>query len=296
MKKKKTLIVLGIVCASIILLGIVFAVVFRLRTVDVEFRSRAIQSETNLGENVQEKVLDDGGFGFGKNILFMNLNNNVKNIEKQNPYVKVEQVIRYFPGTVRVYISERLPRYRVRDTSVTDRWYILDKDFKVLDIVKTEEIKIKTICKTSTYYNKTIEINPSSFTVSANKGDFINETIFKGYFNQISEGIIGYAKHISVAKRISIIGNDNAKNNVGDFQFEIVMKNSNSTENDDGGKIYVLGSSDLTIRVNHGVHCYTSEIKNETTLDPTTAKVTVDEDANVFVESQKGNYKYNEED
>lgn len=294
MKKKKTLIVLSIVCLSLILLGVVFSLVFKLKTVDVEIRSRLVQNETLLGENIQEKVLKDGKFDYNKNVVFMNLNKNVENIEKENAFVKVEQVIRYFPNTVRVCISERIPRFRVRDTKVEDRWYILDEEFKVLDIVDNEEIELgitKYNGNTVVYFNKTIEISPSSFTITASVGEFVNGEVLKDYFNAITSGIVGYAKDISIVKSVKIIGSiDDAKNNTGDFKFEILMKNGT----DDGGVILIDGADDLVTRTYHGVHCYIAEIKNDTTIDATTAKVKVDKNANVWVESEKGNYKYSE--
>jgi hypothetical protein len=277
MKKKKMLMIFGIVCACVVVLCTIFALVFRLKTVDVEFRTRINQTETNLPSNIQAKVLEDGDFGYGKNILFMNVENNIASIEKYNPYVKVEQVIRYFPNVLRVYISERIPRFRVRDTNDDDRWYILDSEFKVLDKVTTSEITTKVVSGASNYYKKTIEIDASSLTVSSYIGEFINETVYKSYLNDIVTGIFGKANDISVAKRISVIRSDD-----GTYKFEIIMKNENSQDDDEGGKIVLWGATNLTQKANRGVSCYFDYILDNPDNDPTQAIISVEEKNNRY--------------
>ena len=133
-RRKKILVIFSVIGLSLILLSVIFALMFRLKTVDIEFRSRVVN--TNLPAEIQEKVFETGEFSVGKNIVFMNFDNNIAKIEKSNPFVKVEQIIRRFPNKVTIYISERVPKYRVKeDSKQTNNWYILDEDFKILDKV-----------------------------------------------------------------------------------------------------------------------------------------------------------------
>ena len=265
-------ITLSIVCASIIIVCIVLSLVFKLKTVDIEFRTRVVQAETNLPAGIKDRVLESGDFDYSKNTLFANFDKNIEKIEKENPYVKVEQVIRYFPNKVKVFISERLPRYRVQDAEDTNRWYILDSEFKVLDKVTTEEVKTKLICSgSSTYYNKTVEIDAASLKVSSHIGEFIKNSKVMKNMLEITKGIYGRTEDVAVAKSISFDKNNN---------FVITLKNSASAT-DDGCKIQVSELTDLRMRVFAAVDLYMDTIEADPTVDLLSAVITVDVNKNL---------------
>ena len=150
--RKKFWLIFSSVVASIVLIITVCLSLTRLKNVTVEFRAREGQETTMLGDGILDKVKETAEFSYGKNLLFMNFDKNIENIEKSNPYIKVHQIVRHFPGTVRVYVTERIPKYRVQDKSDSTKWYILDEDFKVVDFVSGEEIlatsmnELKNIC------------------------------------------------------------------------------------------------------------------------------------------------------
>ena len=233
-KRRKFLIIFGSVCLSIIVLCFIFVLVFRLKTVDIEFRSR--EENTNLAAETPTRVLETGEFDFGKNILFMSFEDNIAKIEKSNPFVKVEQVIRHFPNTVRVYISERQPRYRVKDEAETNKWYILDNEFKVLDKVNDEELLSKKVSGESNYFSQTIEITNTTLTFkTAIVGEFVSVDI-SAYLESIVSGIYGKTKDHTQIRSIdysSISG-----------KFTLVMRNT-GLENQEGCKIVLEGTEDL---------------------------------------------------
>ena len=233
-KRRKFLIIFGSVCLSIIVLCFIFVLVFRLKTVDIEFRSR--EENTNLAAETPTRVLETGEFDFGKNILFMSFEDNIAKIEKSNPFVKVEQVIRHFPNTVRVYISERQPRYRVKDETETNKWYILDNEFKVLDKVNDEELLSKKVSGESNYFIQTIEITNTTLTFkTAIVGEFVSVDI-SAYLESIVSGIYGKTKDHTQIRSIdysSISG-----------KFTLVMRNT-GLENQEGCKIVLEGTEDL---------------------------------------------------
>ena len=233
-KRRKFLIIFGSVCLSIIVLCFIFVLVFRLKTVDIEFRSR--EENTNLAAETPTRVLETGEFDFGKNILFMSFEDNIAKIEKSNPFVKVEQVIRHFPNTVRVYISERQPRYRVKDETETNKWYILDNEFKVLDKVNEEELLSKKVSGESNYFSQTIEITNTTLTFkTAIVGEFVSVDI-SAYLESIVSGIYGKTKDHTQIRSIdysSISG-----------KFTLVMRNT-GLENQEGCKIVLEGTEDL---------------------------------------------------
>lgn len=268
MKRKKFWIVFSIVFLSIAFVFAAIGVATRLKTVDVELRSRVTQSETMLEPGIIDKVKESGDFKIGKNILFMNFKENIAKIEKENPYVKVEQVIRSFPNIVRVYISERIPKYRLQDKDNTSKWYILDEDFKILDAV-TGDLK-NTTYGSSNYYDKTVEISPDSLTISSYIGEFVNDEVDRVNLNSIFTGIFARTTNYFMVKSVAIVKNNN------DFSYKLIMKNT-AAENDEGCLIILLGSSKLSEKARMGVAAYCEKIEENKDVDLTNKKIIVEE-------------------
>ena len=244
MKRKKFWIVFGSCCLGLIVLCTIFALVFRLKTVDIEIRSRIDQEDTNLESNIKETVLNSGEFDFGKNIIFMSFDDNIAKIEKSNPYVKVEEVIRHFPNIVRIYISEREPRYRVKD-SESESWYILDIDFKILDKVSNADLKEKVVSGDSCYYDQTIEIAKETLTLKGIVGEFVDDAEeIRNYLTDITTGVYGKTKDITAVRKIEYTEADKT--------FTITMRNAGNSEQY-GCKIKVVGTSKLYEKVLKGV-------------------------------------------
>lgn len=235
MKRKKFWIIFGSVCLSVVFLCVIFAFVFRLKTVDVEFRAKA--ENTNLEEGILDKVKDTGEFDFGGNIVFMNFEKNIQKIEKSNPFIKVEQVVRHFPNIVRVYISERIPRYRVKDSNETSiSWYILDEDFKILDKVSDAELSTKIVCKDSNYFIQTTEITKETLTFTSKIiGEFVDEEL-KTYLYEITTGIYGKTKDTTVIRSIDYSGVTKT--------FTLTMRNE-SYADQHGCNIVISGTDDV---------------------------------------------------
>ena len=241
MKRKRFWIIFSSVCLGLIILCTIFALVFRLKTVDVEIRSRETQASTNLGADIKQRVLETGEFDFGKNILFMNFKDNIEKIEKSNPFVKVEQVVRHFPNIVRVYISEREPKYRVKESSEqTENWYILDDEFKILDKVSETELETKKISGTSCYFDQTIEITKETCTLSASAiiGEFVEDKL-STYLSDITAGFYGKTKDYTAIRMIDY-SEINGK-------FIVTMRNEGLKETNDakGCNIVFYGTTDL---------------------------------------------------
>ena len=265
--RKKFWIVFSCVCAAIIVLCSVFAFATKLKTVTVEFRTRLAQDETVLEKGILDKVLQSGDFKYGKSVLFMNFEDNIANIEKSNPYVKVEQIVRHFPNIARVYISERIPMYRMQDLNEESKWYILDADFKVVAIVDGDVKQAQY--GNSTYYEKTIEITPDSITIDSYIGAFVNDEVDRKNLNTIASGVKARASVISGVKSIKI----ESKNN---FTFTLTMKNS-GINNDDGCEIVIVGQDNLRTKVLAGISCFCEETENKETFDLSKKKITIEE-------------------
>ena len=249
-KRKKFWLGFGIACAVIVSLCTIFALVTGVKTVTVEFTSR-LKANSQLEKGTLDKVKDSGEFDFGKSLLFLNLDKNIEKIEKSNPYVKVEKVVRHFPNVVRVYISERTPRYRIKDFEDETKWYILDKDFKVVDVV-TGDIKANNY-GTASYYDKTVEIQSEDLKKSFYVGNFVDEEFNESCFNSIVKGVQRRTNgEFSMIKTISISSTNN------EFTFTLTMKNG-GINNDEGCKIVATGVYDLEDKIFSGInYFYTS--------------------------------------
>ena len=219
---------------------------FRLKTVDVEFR--AIAEKTNLSDGTIDKVKKTAEFDFGKNILFMSFDDNIQRIEKNNPYVKVEQIVRHFPNIVRVYISERIPKYRVKDSDESVvHWYILDEDFKILDKVNAEELNTKLVCGNSNYFDQTIEITKDTLTFkSAIIGEFVDDEI-KQYLSAITAGIYGKTKDFTAIRSIEYSKTTET--------FSLIMRNK-ALDEQKGCMIKITGVSKLYDKSLAGAVCF----------------------------------------
>lgn len=244
-RQKKILIILGSVGLALIVFCVIFALMFRLKTVDVEFRSRAVK--TNLPAEIQERVFETGEFDIGKNIVFMNFDDNIAKIEKSNPFVKVEQIIRRFPNKVTIYISERIPKYRVKeDSTEVNNWYILDEEFKILDKVSAEDLVNKKVSGNLTYFKQTTEIAKETLTFkSAIIGEFVTDADeIKHFMSKIAEGVYAKTKDTTVIRSVNYSKINN--------QFEIVMRNQ-GLDNEEGCMLLISGETDLYEKVLAGV-------------------------------------------
>jgi len=260
MMRKRFWVIFGIICGCVVVLCSVFALVFRLKTIDVEFRTR-VSEETNLPLGVQNQIIESGEFSYGKNIVFMNFNKNIAKIEKSNPFIKVEQVIRHFPNVARVYISERIPKYRVQDENNTESWYILDDEFKILDKVSTGELKLNNVFNgKANYFDRTIEITPESFKVSAYIGDFVINNANMNLLADVLSGIYGATTDYFVASKISFTSAGS---------LEVTIRAS-------GCRIIIDEFTSVKEKIYAGVFCYYQEIKEDAGLDLSSSYVRVE--------------------
>lgn len=268
--RKKLWITLTAVLCSVTLICLICGLLFRLKTVSVEYREKQGTEVTQLAEGTLEKVKNSGEFSVGKNLLFMNFDKNIAKIEKENPYVKVEQIVRRFPNEISVYISERVPRFRVREKNSTN-WFILDGDFKVLDKVQDGEISVPNKYGTFSLQEKTVELSSSNIQIEAYIGDFVSHSTAET-FKQIASGIMAVYDNKEIGKAKSIYIKD-------DGTFEIVM-NSQAVETGDGCKIVLEGTNELRLKAYSGVHLFYKTIQADQLTDLSNKTIIVSKDKN----------------
>lgn len=230
-KRKKFWIIFSVTLLAILSVCLVFGMITSLKNVNIEFRQRVV-SGSRLEENILDKVKEDGQFEYNKGLLFVDANKSVSLIEKNNPFVKVEQVIREFPNSLNVYISERVPCSYAKNG---DYYLILDKEFKVLDKIEANaqgEDYLK-----QNYLNNIYEIDYDFGQTSLESGDFVSDNGSMQIYKDIYSGIVGALESVSSVKSVKIEDDD----------VVIVMKKDNITY-DDGVTIKLKGTDDLTIK------------------------------------------------
>ena len=237
MKKKKVwIILLSVVLGLFVVFGGVYFAT-KLSSVNVQFRSRLAVGESRLASGILDTVKDSGEFNYKDSVLFMDTEKNVAKIEKSNPYVKVHQVVRKFPNKIYIYILERVPKYRIKDSENSNSWILLDEEFKSLEKISNDELLNQGLNE------KTVEIEFISEKVEV--GDFLQKTTEMNNLNEIFSGIYGRTKDYFVAKSIDYSSETDT--------YSITMKTSVEKEDgtityEGGCVIQIEGSNELEDR------------------------------------------------
>lgn len=198
----------------------------KLSSVSIEFRTR-LGEGTRLEEGILDKVKESGDFDYSCSVLFLNTQESVASIEKKHPYVKVEQVIRKFPNKLCVYISERVPKYRAKDKELSNTWYILDDEFKVLERVIDSEL--------SEFLNITVEIE--YLKLDSNAGEFLQPSAEFSKLNSIMTGVYGKTKDYFAITAINYSSENDTY---------YLSTKSGAYEYDSDCEIQIVGSNNLT--------------------------------------------------
>lgn len=217
MKRKKLWITIISIVASFVALLTGGYFLTKLSSVSVEFRNR-LNEGTRLETGILDKVKASGDFNYNSSVLLLNTKKSVEKIEKDHPYIKVQQVLRKFPNKLVVYVTERVPKYRVKDNDLTNKWYILDDEFKVLECVTTEDVN-------SEFNAITVEIG--NFNINAVEGEFLNKPTDLLRLNEIMSGVYGKTKDYFAISKISYSAEDKMfyiSTKADKFQYENVCE------------------------------------------------------------------------
>ena len=236
MKRKKFWIVFASVVLSLVLIVTGTFLLTRLKTVNVEFRTKLAAGETRLAEGISEKIKTSGEFDYGACLLLANFDENVAKIEKANPYIKVEQLMRKFPNKLHIYVSEREPKYRIQDKEIETKWYILDIEFKVLEVVDDLD--------NSSHKDETVELEHITGTFYV--GDFLNMDAERTNMSKILAGVYGRTKDITIISSIRYEAETNT--------FFISMKTNKDGDYSNGCEMQIVGTEKLTEKV-HAATC-----------------------------------------
>lgn len=127
-----TILIVFIVLGTFAILG---GVLFRVRTVKIEFRNEfdffAAEGAEALAGRLRQSIVDDGIMG--RNIIFgINRKNLVKVIETEENRVRVTNIKAVFPNSLEITVRERYPVYKL---GIDDQTAILCGNLRVLTTV-----------------------------------------------------------------------------------------------------------------------------------------------------------------
>lgn len=183
MKRKKRIVIFSVIVGSFVLLILLSSAIFSFKAVSVECRT----STMYLSSLDYEGMINAGEFRYGKNILFIDFEENAEKIEKKYPYVKVLNIERKFPNYAVVNIKERIPAGRIASNS---GFYCLDEELKVLNNVsKSSEYNTVTAEEKTPLY-----IVGESYSLDYDKslsvGDMINDSKLKYFVSSFYNGAV----------------------------------------------------------------------------------------------------------
>ena len=124
--KKKWIIALSVIVAVILLAVILSFTVFSLKSVTLDYRT----SKENITAT-DEEIIESADIDLGGSVFFRNKQYYIDNIERENPFVKVINIETVFPSSYVIHIAERQKVFAVEHNG---QYYIVDEDYKVLEI------------------------------------------------------------------------------------------------------------------------------------------------------------------
>ncbi len=151
MKKRRIIIISCIAAVLIILIG-VFSALFRLKDVKVEVLTNSSIVEQKV-HGSHDDIIKSADFNYGSNMLFSSYDKNIQNIEKANPFLKVEKMVRSFPNKLTIYVSGRIPEAIICDKVSVSKWYVVDAEMKVLDVVTSSSDLLQDLYKDLPFVN-----------------------------------------------------------------------------------------------------------------------------------------------
>lgn len=133
MTKKAKIITISIVLSLLALIAILFGAVFCLYRQDVVF----VGVRSNTINITDEDIIKSADLKRGRPIFSLDKETASNNIERDYPYLKVIQISTVSVIEVEINVRERYEMYYTYSDS-TKKYYILDEELKVLNIVDDE--------------------------------------------------------------------------------------------------------------------------------------------------------------
>lgn len=131
--KKKRLTLILIIFAVMVLILTLSSTLFMLASVKVNFLCT-----NTLFINKEEAIINSGYFDYGKNVMLLNKQKYIKNLEKNNAYLKVINLEVQFPNIIVINCIQRDSLFCFKTESNT--YYITDEEFKILELCEDKPV------------------------------------------------------------------------------------------------------------------------------------------------------------
>lgn len=136
LKHKKILIGGGIAVGVILVFVILIFTLFAVNSIEVNFLN--VPQVAFVSEESAQNIINTSGIQKGKTILSVNKEQAIKNLEKENPYLKVVNIETVFPNKIVIHCAEREALFAVRSGS---KYFMCDGEFKVLNVVELDVLQ-----------------------------------------------------------------------------------------------------------------------------------------------------------
>lgn len=128
-KYKKLLIILGGLVGAIVLCFILSFTLFGVRNVKLHFKNN---TSIYASEEAEDNIIKSGKIPYAMPIFSVNKKEIIKNLEKENSYLKVVNIETVFPNNLIVHVAEREELFAIK---IGDNlFYICDSELKVLSL------------------------------------------------------------------------------------------------------------------------------------------------------------------
>lgn len=165
----RRLVVLFISLVVLVLLIVLNSALFVVRNISVV-------SDCGEGWYDSEEIITTSNISIGRNIFTLSENKAVRNIELNNPYVRVISIERIFPSSINIHITLRIPVIAIKING-EDNYFITDWELNIVDVVSNSSL----------LYSNSTEIKGISVTVSGQARDLIGTKLTDNKLSPIAE-------------------------------------------------------------------------------------------------------------
>lgn len=165
--KNKRLIVVFVTICVIVFFSLFSSQIFKLKSVEVSFYNENGTQISNLKNNYYfnttervNNIVLSTKFDYGNLVFLINKSNYTKSLESNNPYLKLKNIEVKFPNKLIVNISERKPIFFIKSAPNV---YLLDSDFKLLEILEQDKLSQQNLIKLQTITSQQKEIDFFNF-------------------------------------------------------------------------------------------------------------------------------------
>lgn len=257
-RTKKKLIITFSIIGIVLVFVASFLMLFAINRINIEF----VSFQNRTGAYQEADIKADCNIKKGRNIVFINTEKSINTLEAKYPYAKF-QVSRTFPSTMTIYVYEREPVFKVKNTN--EYFEIYDEDLKCLEIVAESNLADNNLDNVPTLSGLDLDL-------CGEEGKFLENPTLKNKITNILDGVYGAEQtEIGIMSDI-IFGYDQ----INDFETLTLKVRPSQQGKDNAGTITIQGSAYIKEKLFYATTLYiqiSDQGKYKTSLDKLEIKV-----------------------